>query len=335
MAPSNQASLTAQAVQVARMYYHHNLTTAEIAAELGLSRPKVSRLLGYAREQGIVDIRIHDPQTGPQTLAGALAERFGVQVQVVPVPPGSGEDAALARVAAAAAAAFTAALRPGLTVGLAWGNTLDAVSHALTPHRLSGLDFVQLSGSANVQELVSGFVTDTITRFARNFGGQAHLFPVPTFFDRPLTKELMWQERSVRQVLGVQARADLLLYSIGSPEAVPRSHVYTAGSLDDADLAALPEAGIVGDIATLFFRADGTWDGLNINARSSGPGLDFIAAHPCAICVVSGAGKAAALYAALRGGLMTALVVDERAAAAVLELAEAEEAEGGAAESAP
>jgi len=45
-----------QAVKVARLYYEQGLTTDAIATELGLSRPKVSRLLSYARRSGLVEI---------------------------------------------------------------------------------------------------------------------------------------------------------------------------------------------------------------------------------------------------------------------------------------
>ncbi|MEL6209782.1 MAG: sigma factor-like helix-turn-helix DNA-binding protein, partial [Pseudomonadota bacterium] len=41
-------------VRAAWMYYHDDLTHAEIARKLGLSRVKVTRLLKRAREQGIV-----------------------------------------------------------------------------------------------------------------------------------------------------------------------------------------------------------------------------------------------------------------------------------------
>ena len=311
---------TSQAVSVARLYYHQSMTTSAIAAELGLSRPKVSRLLSFARDNGIVEIRIHDPGAQPEAVGTRLEELFGVETQVVINAPNAGDDAVLERVANAAAATCTALVRPGMTVGLAWGNTLDAVSHALTPHRLTGLDVVQLNGSATTGELVNGFVTDTITRFAAVFGGQPHLFPVPTFFDNPATRTMMFRERVIRQILQLQQQADLLIYSVGSPHAVPKSHVYASGALDDRDLASLDSDGITGDIATMFFREDGTHEGLALNDRASGPGLGFIAAHPNALCVVSGRSKAGALLAALRGGLMTRLIVDEDTALRVLEL---------------
>ncbi|QLG13228.1 sugar-binding transcriptional regulator (plasmid) [Deinococcus sp. D7000] len=309
-----------QAVRVARLYYVQGLTTNTIATELGLSRPKVSRLLSHARRRGLVEIRIHDPEGQAQGLEARLHARYPfLQAQVVSVPQGSAEDVWLERTAAAAAAELGELLRPGMTVGVAWGTTMSAISHALLPRPVPGLTFVQLNGSASAADFMSGFVTDTILRFARNFTAGAQLFPVPTFFDDAATKQAMWRERSVRHVLDLQARADLLIYSVGSHAAAIPSHVYSAGYLDADDLAALNAEGAVGDIGTVFYRADGSDAGLSLNARASGPPLSLIRAAAETLCVVSGLGKAAALQAALEGQLMRRLIVDEMTARAVLE----------------
>ena len=47
---------------VARRYYLEDQKQSDIARELGISRPMVSRLLAEARELGVVEIRIHDPE---------------------------------------------------------------------------------------------------------------------------------------------------------------------------------------------------------------------------------------------------------------------------------
>ena len=312
-----------QAVQVARLYYIQGLTTDAIARELGLSRPKVSRLLSHARRSGLVEIRIHDPEGQAQALETQLRTHYPfLQAQVVSVPQGSPEHLWQDRVATAAASLLGRLIRPGMTVGLAWGNTINAVSHELTPRAVPGVTFVQLNGSANAADFMSGFVTDTILRFARSYSAGAQLFPVPTFFDDPATKQAMWRERSVRHVLDLQAHADLLLYSVGSHTASTPSHVYAAGYLDAGDLDVLAAEGAVGDIATVFFRKDGSFDGLTLNARASGPALSLVRDAPDSICVVSGLGKVAALHAALRGGLMRRLIVDEITARAVLDSVE-------------
>ena len=57
--PRDQSTL---AVQAARLYYYQDLTSEAVAKELGLSRPAVSRLLTFARQSGLVEIRVHDPE---------------------------------------------------------------------------------------------------------------------------------------------------------------------------------------------------------------------------------------------------------------------------------
>ncbi len=110
-----------QAVKVARLYYEQGLTTDAIATELGLSRPKVSRLLSYARRSGLVEIRIHDPEGQAQGLEARLQAIYPfLRAQVVSVPLGSGEDVWLERTATAAASLLSNLLQPGMLVGLAW-----------------------------------------------------------------------------------------------------------------------------------------------------------------------------------------------------------------------
>ncbi len=48
-------------VEVSRMYYEKELTQAQIAKQLNISRPAVSKLLSDARNRGIVKIEIRFP----------------------------------------------------------------------------------------------------------------------------------------------------------------------------------------------------------------------------------------------------------------------------------
>ena len=46
-------------IKAARLYYEHDMTQAEIAEQLRLSRQKTQRILEQAREDGVVSITIH------------------------------------------------------------------------------------------------------------------------------------------------------------------------------------------------------------------------------------------------------------------------------------
>lgn len=301
-----------EALQVATLYYYQGLTTEAIARELEVSRPKVSRLLSLARSSGMVEIRIVDLRESLSPLETRIRDRYGLDaVHVVSAPELMGEVVWLERVARFAANHLNAVLQPGQTLAIAWGTTVSEIATNLIPKHLAELRIVQLNGSGNTYTPDNRYAADILHAFARNYRANVLLFPVPTFFDYPETKRAMWRERSVRRIIEMQQAADVLLYSIGAVDAGVPSHVYSRGYLEPSDLEELDREDVIGDLATVFFRRDGSWDDIPLNARASGPPLTLYRAAPRAICVVSGRNKVPGLTAALRAGLMTELIVDE------------------------
>ena len=113
----------------------------------------------------------------------------------------------------------------------------------------------------------------------------------------------------------------MALFGLGSNDLEVSSHVYTAGYPSVDDQKALNEGGVVGDIATVFYRADGSSDGIALNKRSTGPSLDVIRKVPREICVVTGASRIPSLRGALAGEYVSDLIIDDGTAAALLEQA--------------
>lgn len=309
---------TSDAIRVARMYYYQNLTTDAIAREMRVSRSTVSRLLAYAKAEGLVDIRIVDPGTAPQKLEKAILDAFPLKrVHVVPVADIVGEAEWLERVAQYTANYLNSVFGSDMVLGIAWGTTLSAVSRHLLRKNTNNSQIVQLNGAGNTQSMGIEYASEIIVRFAENYQASVHLFPVPTFFDYAETKNALWKERSVQRILNLHESADLLLYSIGAVKAGIPSHVYSGGYLETADYAQLEKDNVAGDIATVFFRKDGSSDNIPLNMRASGPHLELFQ-RKYGICVVSGLAKVRGLLAALRGRMMTELIVDEPTARAVI-----------------
>lgn len=304
--------LLSDAVRIARMYYYQERTTQEIASELGLSRSKVSRLLKFAKAQGLVEIRVIDPNTQARALEGLIQSHFNVpEVHVVDVPETASEQEWLDRVATVAAAYLNTLMTDGAILAMAWGTTVSAISKRLSPKPLKNVQVVQLNGSGNTHDAGLLYSAEILRHFSEAYQAKTHTFPVPTFFDYSETKKALWLERSVQRILNLQAQASILLYSIGAFEAGVPSHVYTGGYLESTDLVELKREAVVGDIATVFFRADGSYHDIPINARASGPDLNLFTHVENAVCVISGSGKVAGLRAALAGGYLKKLIIDE------------------------
>jgi deoxyribonucleoside regulator len=306
------------ALRASQLYYLQDLTMEAIARELDTSRSSVSRLLSYAREHGLVEIRVIAPLDDLSVLQHDIRERFGVNAHIVPIPDATSDVDRLERVALTAARILTPYLDSNMTLGVAWGATINAVSRHLQRKETHNSRVVQLNGAGNTNTTGIDYASEILERFARAFGARVQQFPVPTFFDDPATRDAMWRERTTRRVLAIQHQMDVALFGIGSTSSEVPGHVYAGGYLDDDDYAALEAEQVVGDIATVFYRVDGSSDGIPLNTRSTGPELSVLRAVARRICVVSGASKITALRGAIAAGLVTDLVLDELAARTLL-----------------
>lgn len=304
--------------EVARLHHLEGETMEAIAKRLQVSRSTVSRMLRAARETGLVRVSLAPDHSDTDALARDLAGRFGVRAHVVAVAAAAGELRRLDAVARVAARLLGEWVEPGFVVGVAWGTTLSAVVSHLEPHPLDDVTVVQLNGAANPSTSGIPYAGSIITGMAEAFRATSTYFPVPAFFDFAETRRAMWRERSIQRVLAVQRRCDLAVFGVGSLRGSLQSHVYTAGYLDDADLAALARQGVVGDVCTVFLRADGTWEDVDLNARATGPTPAELGRIARRVCVVAGDAKVAPTLGALRAGAVTDLVIDEATARGLL-----------------
>ncbi|MDJ0324683.1 sugar-binding domain-containing protein [Cryobacterium sp. PH31-AA6] len=308
---------TSDALTAAHLYYMQDLTMDAIAHELHTSRSSISRLLSQARASGLVDIQIRSPLDATSSLEKVILDRYHVAAHVVPVPDHASDVDRLERVALSVARILGQFFDSNMTMGIAWGSTMNAISRHVTPKRTHNSQIVQLNGAGNMRTTGLDYASEILRRFGDAFGAHVEQFPVPTFFDDPATRQALWRERGVIRLLELQGRMDVALFGLGSPFSDVPSHVYAGGYLEDADFDALGQSGVVGDVATIFFRADGSTDGIPLNQRSTGPDFAVLRRTPRRICVVSGSSKLASLRGALAARVITDLYIDEGTARAL------------------
>src|SRR5690242_8297188 len=104
---------------VARRYYLEGVSKSDIAAELGVSRFKVARLLDRARETGIVRIELHAPGGIDLDLSVRLRTAHGLRHCVVVDAPEDDDDLLRAALGRAAAELLSEIVEPGDVLGVA------------------------------------------------------------------------------------------------------------------------------------------------------------------------------------------------------------------------
>ncbi|MEH7828477.1 sugar-binding transcriptional regulator [Gemmobacter denitrificans] len=303
-------------LQVAKSYFELDRTQAEIAADLGLTRWQVARLLSEARSEGVVRIEI-TPRTRRDPRAEvALAARFGLEEAIV-VPMGAAvDDATLAEGVAQAAAQWLAALTPKpALIGVSWGRSMAALARALPQGWAPGLEVVLVNGAAALQ-VTDPRISSVAEDIAARAGGQASLLPVPAILGQPATRAALESDPVIARVLARAAAAPLLAFGLG---AIGHGSVlHTSGYLSRAELDTLQAHGAVGDLLGRFLTADGRIADPALDARTLGLPLAALQGKRT-LCLVSGAAKHAITAAALRAGLISVLVTDAATADFLLE----------------
>jgi DNA-binding transcriptional regulator LsrR (DeoR family) len=303
------------AARVCRRYFLDDRTKQEIAAELGISRFKVARLLREAMAQGLVRIEVVDPGELNTRRNQVLRERWDLREAVVVAPDDPGE--LLPALGAGAARLLRRVLRPGDVLGIAWGSTLEATVSAMEAEGgPAPVDVVQLAGGFQGVEPAYNAI-ELAGRAARVLGGRLYPLHAPALLESAETRAKLLREPSVAATVRMFGRVTVAVVGIGALHPRPISALYLGGVLSQTTLEALRRRGAVGDAFCQFLDADGQVLA-EFSGRTIGMEVERIGAVPLRIGVAGGAGKLTALRAALRGGLINALVTDAATAEALL-----------------
>jgi deoxyribonucleoside regulator len=300
----------------AKLYYVDGLDQTQIAQIVGVSRSTVSRLLSRARETGIVRISVAGYRPRNETLEEQLKDRFGLRHAIVVRTFPGGTMAHTRHTTGYVAAPFAAGLiRPGSVVGVAGSRALaDLVRYMVPAREVKGITVVQLMG--NIGPDVSHIDAVELSHLlAHHFRGTLFTINAPALVAGRQARDLLLAHDHVCSVWKLFERMELAFVGIGS---LTNSAFVERGVLQPADLERLRVQGAVGEICGRFFDARGQECTTEYRERVISIGLDELKQVQEVIGVTSGESRADALRAALAGGLLHSLIVDEAGAEALL-----------------
>ena len=306
---------------VADLYYLQQQGQAEIAALIGTSVSKVSRLLAEARRQGIVTINVAPSRVGDSELECALKRRFGLQAVYV-APARVSEPSVASRVVALMAARVLPRLLPREgVVGFSGGYTVAQLAGALEPLPDTDLTLVPLQG--NWVDGGAHLHNDQVCRDAAlRLGARALSLPAPMVVERADTRDALLLDRSIRPVTARWSELRLAVVGVGAaPGGLPPDYPSVMGMLSAEVQLELRRDGVVGDLCAHMFDGEGHFVEQEVSRRTLSIPVESLRRVPCVVAVAGGVNKAASLLGAVRTGVPRVLVTDQLAAERLQQLA--------------
>lgn len=285
---------------VARRYYLENQRQSDIARELGVSRPMVSRMLAEARELGVVEITVHDPETRTATLLERLRLSTSIRGGAL-VEDGADEDATNQLLSQGAVELLRQLDTRRLGVG--WGYLIGQLVTWLekNPQPDSPVtDICPLVGNANIPAR-NYQSNENVRLMAQQLGAAPHFLYLPALPEGVEEKQLLCSTEVYRQIHQQWKQLDTALVNIGNyPSSPDFASLVRYGSL-------LQQYRACGRMLVYYFNEEGTVIQSDQDFAIQVP-LDTLRRCPRIIGVCSANTGAKALLGALRSGVFTHLV---------------------------
>mgnify|MGYP000229923819 FL=1 len=292
----------------AKLHYLEGLSQVEVSRRMEVSTATISRLLGLARDEGIVRIQVLDLDEA-DGLGNKLAAALGLKSVRV-----TESDKAVALSTQVGALLIEANLAPGAVVAIGWGRTIQSVISAGLP-KVPEVVVVPMTGG--MHETASHFQINEFVRMAaEQMGGEPRFLYAPSMVSPELHSVLLRDPRTA-QLIDLWARVDVAIVGLGA--------YLRDGTNTSMGFSAAEATRVSGDVVRHYFDREGCeirWPGQENQMSIGRAQLERI---PLSIGVAMGREKAASIIGAARSGMINALVTDTRAASQVLDLLESSE----------
>lgn len=304
-----------QILRVARLHYIDGLEQNQVAKREGISRTTVSRLLATARDEGLVSITVNDHLEDVQTLAQSLQEAYPQVTFTVAATDQDGQDNRAFKVAKLVASHLDQLIKSGDIIGMGRGHDLLRVADLIEPKDVRDVAVLLLSGiftDPNYQT----YAQQAAAQFAVAYRTQSQLLPLPIILDDVQRKEIIEQEPHIRYVEKLGRVSNVALFTFNP---VDQNCFLANDAYFNRDEQQLLTKNAVGDVLAHFIDQNGQLVAPKVDQRVVSIPLENLRYKEHAIGLVDDKTQVPTLLAALRGGYVNEVFLDQQSAHALLE----------------
>ncbi|WEV53944.1 hypothetical protein OZX65_04235 [Leuconostocaceae bacterium ESL0723] len=300
--------------QIAEDYYLNKLSFGEIAQKYQLSRYLINKYLSKAVEYGIVKIEIAASADRNAQLEQIFKDQFhGVQPYII-------QDAATPVRTTDLLSNYAANLvvqhlqDSNHIVGMTWGDTVYSMVDSISCPPINNIKFTQFLGENMRYNSNAGSVR-IVERAAKKMAGEFLTLPAPLYIANDQVRTGLYQDDSLSTTLNLAQRMDTILTAVGTADSLYTIDVW------QKQLSQIFPTVDFDNVAGFIYGRPYDINGHFLNDQSDkvvGVSLANILQVPKRICLVHNPHKKAAIIGALKGQLITDLVLNESLAYEIL-----------------
>lgn len=287
--------------EVATLYYEKSLTQQEIADVLGLTRQTVSKLINDAKNEGIVEIKVRNPQKDCGEMEDEICKHFNINKCIVCGVSGKNEELRRLMTVKVASEYLLPIFNEGnLKVAVSWGRTVQNLIEQLPEIKTENNVVFPLFGATDNEN--SYFSSNELARgMADKIGANVKYAWFPYLADGKEDCELVKKLSYYNKMQELWNSADVAIVGIGNTEIL-EIFGKTFGYSNK-------HSQITGDIATHFFNDNGKI--INLYDNTLCASYENIKNAKQTIAIACGDNKVNAIKGALKTKLINTLITDE------------------------
>ncbi|MEE1312492.1 MAG: sugar-binding domain-containing protein [Lachnospiraceae bacterium] len=310
--------------RVLEMYYTDEMSQAEIAKKMNVSRATICRTIFKAKQEGHVTIHIHHPKNSQHVLEEKIERCYGLTESVI-ASVERGENIQ-EKVNHEAVRYLFRVLKNHMTLGITWGLTIGSFIEQLKktqkqlPFHVKDIKVVPFVGTAISNEadylLQKNHANLYAMELAEILKGIGYQLPAPMYVSSLEAKKILEDDPLISRVIKMTKQADIGLLPIG--QLSEQASIVKSGVLSLENMKQLQEAGGAGEVLGNFFCEDGTFLDTDIQGYTIGISREQLMKIPLRIGIAYGKDRVSAIKGALNCNIINVLITDSMTAEALL-----------------
>jgi len=304
-------------VEICWHYFVNEMTQAEIARKMDVTRLRVNQAIQRAKALGLVKIQIESPFLPNVAMQQDLRMALGIERVII----GSANKDTYdyhRPVGAALAALLTERLRVGAwkNLGVSWGLTLESTIRKLSRQSHETFEVVSILGGTAQGSTFNSF--GIASGLADVLGANYSILTAPIYLSEGIDRDLFLSQLALKEHFEKFSTLDAVLLTCSNVSE--KSFLVSHGLPKELTPTALIEAGAIGDVLGQFLDKDGNSVSKDVDERTIGMPLDMVLNVPEKIMAAAGPHKVDIIRAACRRGLVNTLVTDDLTAKLILDM---------------